>query len=76
MSPPRTSPPPDGLAALRRSGGVTELLFLFECATLEPTQLRPIAEELGVTVQAVSHSYRQLAKRGLAEIRRGRYLPT
>jgi putative transcriptional regulator len=55
---------------------VSELLFLYACATEEPTQLRPIAEELGVTVQAVSHSYRQLASRGLAEVRGGHYLPT
>jgi putative transcriptional regulator len=68
--------PSSGLSDLRRSGAVTELLFLYACATVEPTQLRPIAEELGVTVQAVSHSYRQLAHRGLAEVRDGHYLPT
>lgn len=65
-----------GLAGLRRSGTVTELLFLYECATLEPTQLRPIAERLGLTVQAVSHSYRELRRRGLATVRDGRYRPT
>ncbi|MCI4330590.1 MAG: hypothetical protein L3K19_01925 [Thermoplasmata archaeon] len=69
-------PPTSGLADLRRSGAITELLFLYACATVEPTQLRPIAIELGVTVQAVSHSYRQLARRGLAEVRGGHYLPT
>jgi predicted transcriptional regulator len=65
-----------GLAALRRGGTVTELLFLYECATLEPTQLRPIAERLGLTVQAVSHSFRQLRRRGLVTVREGRYRPT
>jgi putative transcriptional regulator len=65
-----------GLAGLRRGGTVTELLFLYECATLEPTQLRPIAERLGLTVQAVSHSYRQLRRRGLGTVREGRYRPT
>lgn len=65
-----------GLAGLRRGGTVTELLFLYECATLEPTQLRPIAERLGLTVQAVSHSYRELRRRGLVTMRDGRYRPT
>jgi len=70
--------PPDrsGLAELRRGGTVTELLFLYECATLEPTQLRPIAQRLGLTVQAVSHSYRQLRRRGLVTVRDDRYRPT
>jgi predicted transcriptional regulator len=66
----------EGLAGLRRGGAVTELLFLYECTTLEPTQLRPIAERLGLTVQAASHSYRSLARRGLVEFRDGRYRPT
>ena len=68
--------PPTGFGGLRRSGTVTELLFLYECATQEPTQLRPIAESLGLTVQAASHAFRQLSRRGLAEVRGGRYLPT
>jgi predicted transcriptional regulator len=55
---------------------MTELLFLYECTTLEPPQLRPIAERLGLTVQAASHAYRLLAKKGLVEIRDGRYRPT
>jgi len=80
MSPPAVvgtrSLQPTGLAGLRRGGAVTELLFLYECATLEPTQLRPIAERLGLTVQAVSHSYRQLRRRGLVTVREGRYRPT
>ncbi len=66
----------EGLSELRRSGAVTELLFLFECATREPTQLRPVAERLGLTVQASSHSFRQLRRRGLVEVRDGRYRPT
>lgn len=70
------TPETTGLAGLRRGGTVTELLFLYECATLEPTQLRPIAERLGLTVQAVSHSYRQLRRRGLVTVREGRYRPT
>lgn len=55
---------------------MTELLFLYECATTEPPQLRPVAERLGLTVQAISHSYRQLRRRGLVEVRDGRYRPT
>lgn len=66
----------EGLPSLRRSGRVTELLFLYECTTQQPAQLRPIAQSLGLTVQAASHSYRRLAARGLAEFRNGRYRPT
>jgi putative transcriptional regulator len=69
-------PAPEGLAGLRRSGSVTELLFLYECATLEPTQLRPVAERLGLTVQAASHTFRALRRRGLVDVRDGRYRPT
>jgi predicted transcriptional regulator len=76
MRPTSSGPPPEGLAGLRRGGGVTELLFVYECTTLEPTQLRPIAERLGLTVQAASHTYRSLARRGLVEHRDGRYHPT
>ncbi|MGI0131741.1 MAG: hypothetical protein ACREDK_01390 [Thermoplasmata archaeon] len=65
-----------GLGELRRSGAVTELLILYACLTTEPTQLRPIALELNLTVQAVSHSYRALARRGLVRVRDGRYRPT
>ncbi|HTW39613.1 MAG TPA: hypothetical protein VMF04_01970 [Thermoplasmata archaeon] len=68
--------PAEGLAGLRRSGSITELLFLYECTTLEPTQLRPIADTLGLTVQAASHTYRALGRRGLVEQRGGRYRPT
>ena len=67
---------PTGLDELRRSGAVTELLFLYECATTEPTKLRPLATRLHVTVQAVSHIYRQLLARGEIEIVNGRYRPT
>ena len=74
----RTSagPAAEGLAGLRRGGAVTELLFLYECTTLEPTQLRPIADRLGLTVQAASHSYRSLVRRGWVEFRDGHYRPT
>jgi len=65
-----------GLSGLRRAGTVTELLFLFDCLTTEPTQLRPVAERLGLTVQAASHTFRGLARRGLAEVRDGRYRAT
>jgi predicted transcriptional regulator len=75
MARPRTSAA-GGLDDLRRPGTVTELLFLYECATLEPSQLRPIAERLGVTVQAVSHASRSLRGRGLVAIEDGRYRPT
>lgn len=66
----------NGLTAMRRGGSVTELLFLYDCATTEPRQLRPVASRLGLTVQAVSHSFRQLRDRGLVEVRDGRYRPT
>ena len=62
-----------GLKGLRRSGTVTDLLFLEACATWEPTQLRPIAETLGLTIQAVSHVFRTLRDRGLVQNRDGRY---
>lgn len=70
--PPRASPS-SGLKGLRRSGAVTDLLFLEACATLEPTQLRPIADVLGLTVQAVSHVFRSLRARGWVAYRDGRY---
>ena len=65
-----------GLGSLMRRGTVTELLFLFECTVSEPSQLRPIADRLGLTVQAASHSFRRLAERGLVEFREGRYRAT
>ena len=67
------APPAPGLKGLRRAGAVTDLLFLEACATLEPTQLRPIADTLGLTVQAVSHVFRSLRTRGWVAYRDGRY---
>ena len=72
-TPPGEGP---GLSGLRRPGSVTELLFLYECATREISRLRSIAERMELTVQAASHLYRQLARRGLVELRSGRYRPT
>ncbi len=74
--PAERSHPLGDLLHLRRSGTVTELLFLYECATREPSQLRPVAERLGLTVQAASHVFRGLARRGLVEVRNGHYRPT
>jgi len=65
-----------GLDALRRRGAVTELLFLYEVTTREVPHLRGIAERLGVTVQAISHSFRQLRRRGLVDVQHGLYHPT
>ncbi len=67
---------PGGLNTLRRGGGVSELLFLYECTTREVAQLRAIAGTLGLSVQAVSHTYRALVRRGLVQARDGRYRPT
>jgi predicted transcriptional regulator len=68
--------PAKGLPLLRRSGRVTELLFLYECATREVNQLRSVADRLGLTVQAASHVFRQLARSRRAEFLDGRYRPT
>jgi putative transcriptional regulator len=65
-----------GLSALRRSGAISDLLFLYECETREIGQLRVIAERLGLSVQAASHTYRSLRRRGLVELREGRYRPS
>ncbi|HTT35039.1 MAG TPA: hypothetical protein VMH78_04140 [Thermoplasmata archaeon] len=73
--PPRL-PADLGLKGLRRAGAVSEILFLFECATEATPKLQPIAARLGLTVQAVSHTYRQLRRNGLAEHRNGLYRPT
>ncbi len=67
---------PRGLATLRRLGAVSDLLFLYEAETEPATELRTIAARLGVSVQAVSHSFRSLKRRGLVEFRDGRYRPT
>jgi predicted transcriptional regulator len=65
-----------GLGALRRGAAVSDLLFLYECTTREVAQLRSVAEALGLTVQAASHTFRGLARRGLVELVNGRYHPT
>ncbi|HUI38044.1 MAG TPA: hypothetical protein VLY85_00265, partial [Thermoplasmata archaeon] len=65
-----------GLTALRGGTTLSELLFLYDCATESPTRLEPIAERLGVSVQAVSHAYRRLSRQGFAEVLDGRYRPT
>lgn len=65
-----------GLSGLRDRAALPELLFLFECATLEPKRLRTVAERLGLTVQAASHTFRELKRAGLAEVRDGTYRPT
>ncbi len=75
-APAGTHPSRSGLATLRRAGAVSDLLFLFECETREVTNLRSVAERLGLTVQAASHTYRSLARRGLVEVRGGQYRPT
>lgn len=74
---PRTaSPDPGGLAGLRSRSALPELLFLYECATSEPARLRPIADRLGLTVQAASYTFRALRRRGLVRVENGRYRPT
>jgi putative transcriptional regulator len=70
------SPHRSGLGTLRRAGTVSDLLFLYECETRDVTNLRSIAERLGLTVQAASHTYRSLSKRGLVEQSGGRYRST
>ncbi len=71
-----SAPTRAGLAALRRSGAMSDLLFLYELETREIVQLRAIAERLGLSVQATSHTFRSLKRRGLAELRGGRYRAT
>ena len=61
---------------LRRGGAVSDLLFLYACTTREIGQLRDVAGALGVSVQAASHTFRGLVRRGLAQARNGRYRPT
>jgi len=65
-----------GLGALRRGGAVSDLLFLYVCTTRDVAQLRDVAGALGLSVQAASHTFRGLSRRGLAEVRAGRYRPT
>ncbi|MGA8276193.1 MAG: hypothetical protein WB852_07885 [Thermoplasmata archaeon] len=73
---PPKSPRRSGLGTLRRAGTVSDLLFLYECETREVTNLRSVAERLGLTVQAASHTYRSLSRRGLVELSGGRYRST
>ncbi|MCI4345366.1 MAG: hypothetical protein L3K07_01210 [Thermoplasmata archaeon] len=74
----RENPPgrPQNLADLRRAGSATALLFLYECTTEERGTLQPIADRLGLTVQAASHIFRQLRRAGLVELRASVYRPT
>jgi putative transcriptional regulator len=65
-----------GLSTLRRSGAVSDLLFLYECETRDVGQLRVIADRLGLSVQAASHTFRSLSRKGFVELREGRYVPT
>ena len=65
-----------GLDALRRSGRVTELLFLYEVATGTHSRLRSIAKALGISVQATSLLYRELAQREWITQSDGVYRPT
>jgi len=67
---------PPGLATLRRGGAVSDLLFLYECTTRDVGQLKDVASALGLSVQAASHTFRGLVRRGLAHSRSGRYRPT
>ncbi|MCI4364016.1 MAG: hypothetical protein L3K13_06940 [Thermoplasmata archaeon] len=67
---------PHSLGDLRRGGGATALLFLYECTTEERGTLQPIADRLELTVQAASHIFRQLRRAGLVELRAGVYRPT
>ena len=60
----------------RRPGAVTELLFLFECTARDTQGLKPIANRLGLTIQATSHVFRQLARAGRVQARGGHYVPT
>lgn len=65
-----------GLASLRDRALLAELLFLYECVTLEPPRLRGLADRLGLSVQAASHTFRGLRRRGLVTVENGRYRPT
>ena len=65
-----------GLVSLRKPGHLTELLFLHEIATRPYGGLKPIAERIGVSVQASSYLYRRLAREGKVVVAGGRYQPT
>ena len=61
---------------MRRGGALSDLLFLYECTTRDVGQLRDVADALHLSVQAASHTYRGLARRGLVRTENGRYRPT
>lgn len=73
---PSTEASPPGLSTFRRSGRVTEVLFLYEVAVHRHARLRPIARALNITVQAASQLHRSLSRRGLVAIVEGVYRPT
>ncbi|MDE1837658.1 MAG: hypothetical protein KGJ23_13735 [Euryarchaeota archaeon] len=77
MAPSGSSPPSaEGLSSFRRAGRVTEVLFLYEVALHRHARLRPIARELGITVQAASQLNRALEQRGWTQLVEGNYVPT
>ncbi len=65
-----------GLLVLRKAGRLTEILFLHEVATRTYGRLQPIAERLGVSVQAASFLYRRLKREGKVDLVAGRYRAT
>ncbi len=73
-APRSTVRPESGLSGLRR--GVSELLFLYECATQDVRRLQSVADRLGLTIQSASHLQSGLRRRGLLDHRSGRYRPT
>ncbi len=73
---PRRAAATAGLAALRRAGAMSDLLFLYECETSEVSSLSRLARRLGLSTQAASHTYRGLARRGLVTLSGGRYRST
>ncbi len=76
MTSRRRLPEPPGLHSLRRPGRLTEILFLHEVATHAYGRLKPIAERLGVSIQAASFLYRRLNQEGKVELMGGRYRAT
>jgi len=62
--------------ALREKAFVTKLLILREFHCAPRSTLRPIAEALDVTVQAVSNYVRALAQEGHLELSGDRYVVT
>jgi putative transcriptional regulator len=65
-----------GIGQLRKAGRVTEILFLYESATRTYNRLQPMADALGVSVQAASFLFRELSRRGLVQSVDGAYRPT